>query len=205
MDIPTLLRLKREHDPLFLVPLGNKEFLEEQSIANVEEMDWWDKYVFKGKDVYLVPAKHFSMRGLCDRNTTLWGGFVIITNGGPVYFAGDTGYGKHFEMIRRKFGPMRFSMLPIGAYRPRWFMKPVHTSPAEAALAHIDLDSRRSMGIHFGTFIQADDGRIEPIIDLKEAMIDMDIEFSSFILPRHGKGVMIDPLMEKEEISQSGK
>ncbi len=205
LDLHTLEMLRKDHDPKFRVPLGNRALLEENDINRVEEMDWWDSIPFRHMDIHLVPAQHFAMRGTCDRNTTLWGGFVMMTEGGPVYFAGDTGYGPHFKMINERFGPMRFSMLPIGAYRPRWFMKPVHTSPAEAVDAHIDVESRKSMGIHFGTFIQADDGRLESIIDLKDALYEKKIDFGEFILPRHGKGVMIAPLGESRKTAESAK
>ena len=44
------------------------------------------------------------------------------------------------------------SLIPIGAYSPRDFMGDVHMDPAEAVKAHLDLESRLSIGIHYGTF-----------------------------------------------------
>ena len=29
----------------------------------------------------------------------------------------------HFAQVAAKLGPMRLAVLPIGAYKPRWFMK----------------------------------------------------------------------------------
>ncbi|MGA2297656.1 MAG: MBL fold metallo-hydrolase [FCB group bacterium] len=194
MDLPTLEMLDRKFKPMFLVPLGNKELLNKYEINNVKEMDWWDSDSSKGIQIYFVPSRHFSGRGLCDRNKTLWGGYVILTSGGPVYFAGDTGFGKHFKQIFDKFGPIRLSMLPVGAYRPRWFMKPIHVNPDEAVQAHIILHSQTSMAIHWGTFRQADDGMYEPIDDLKISLAKHNLTENDFLVLKHGIGKNIEAL-----------
>ena len=64
----------------------------------------------------------------------LWGGFVLQTLGGLVYFAGDTGYGDGaiFRALRERHGSPDVALLPIGAYAPRWFMADQHTDPADA-------------------------------------------------------------------------
>lgn len=200
MDIPTLKKLQRRDNPIFIVSLGNKPLMVENGMTNTFEMDWWDKMII-GKDTKLtfVPAQHFSMRGMCDRNTTLWGGFVIESEGGPIYFAGDTGFGIQFQQIYDKFGPMRFSMLPIGAFIPEEFVAPVHTSPAEALDAHLILKSQWSMGIHWGTFRQADDGLKDPIDALKYALEKHGLTAKDFSLFEHGKGYLIPPLKELSE------
>jgi L-ascorbate metabolism protein UlaG (beta-lactamase superfamily) len=189
LDISTLIMLKENHNPVFIVPLGCRDLLSENGIDKVIELDWWDEYT--PAKITLVPARHFSMRGLSDGNNTLWAGFVLQTVGGPVYFAGDTGFGKHFEMIYKKFGPMRFSMIPIGAFSPRWFMSSVHISPDEAVKAHKILHSKKSMGIHFGTISQADDGQYEPIYYLKEALNKENIPSDEFIVLPEGDGLRI--------------
>lgn len=195
LDIETVKALDKKFHPHFLTPLGNKAFLEENGIKRVTELDWWNEVVARdGRKITFVPARHFSGRGTCDRNETLWGGFVINTAGGPIYFAGDTGFGSHFQKIFDKFGPMRFSMIPIGAYRPTWFMSPVHVTPEEAVKAHIILESKQSMGIHFGTFAQADDGQYEPITDLAKALKRHNLRPGSFFAPEHGKGFSVPAL-----------
>jgi N-acyl-phosphatidylethanolamine-hydrolysing phospholipase D len=47
---------------------------------------------------------------------------------------------------------MDLALLPIGAYEPRWFMKDIHMNPDEAVRAHLDLQAKQSLGMHFGTF-----------------------------------------------------
>jgi L-ascorbate metabolism protein UlaG (beta-lactamase superfamily) len=188
LDIDTLERLMHEHPAHIYTSLGVGTYLATQGITAVTETDWWDSLdLGNGIRLHATPAFHFSNRGLFDRNTSLWCGFLLEAPKGNVYFAADTGFGPFFEEIRKRFGPPRLSLLPIGAYRPRWFMSPVHMGPDEAVRVHQILDSRQSIGIHFGTFAQADDGEDEPI-DLLNATLDQEgIPRTSFIaLPNGG-------------------
>lgn len=163
MDLPTLRQLAEEHHPRILVPLGNERALRGGGVPGAEELDWWDSArVANGIRVHAVPAQHFSGRGLFDRDRALWAGYVITGPAGAAYFAGDTGFGPHFAEIRERHGSPRLALLPIGAYRPEWFMSRVHMSPAEALTAHRILGAETSVGIHFGTFRLADDGQDEP-------------------------------------------
>jgi L-ascorbate metabolism protein UlaG (beta-lactamase superfamily) len=163
LDLPTLRRLAAEHDPRILVPLGNRALLERAGVHGAEELGWWKSVVVAdGVRVAAVPARHFSGRGMLDRNRALWAGFVVSGPAGSAYFAGDTGFGPHFQEIRDRFGSPRLAFLPIGAYRPEWFMSRVHMSPDEALRAHRILGAGTSVGIHFGTFRLADDGQDEP-------------------------------------------
>ena len=65
---------------------------------------------------------------------------------------------------------MRLAILPIGAYEPRQLMESVHIDPAHAVQAHLDLRAGTSLGVHWGTFAQTDEGRDTPIEDLKSAL-----------------------------------
>ena len=68
--------------PLFLVPLGIKDWLAKTGIANAREMDWGDEAGADGLDFWFVPATHWSARSPTDRNETLWGGWVVKTPAG---------------------------------------------------------------------------------------------------------------------------
>jgi L-ascorbate metabolism protein UlaG (beta-lactamase superfamily) len=135
----------------------------------IEELDWWQSTTVGDAEITCVPAQHFSARTLWDRNRTLWCGYVVRTGGLTVYFAGDSGYSPHFEAIGARFPSIDVALLPIGAYEPRWFMKPVHMNPDEAVRAHLDLRARRSIGMHFGTFQLTDEAIDEPLRALERA------------------------------------
>lgn len=187
-DLPTLRKLQKTHQPIFCVALGNKTFLEKKGFKNVHEFDWWHgKDILNGLNIRFVPAQHFTRRGLFDENKTLWGGFVLKSHSGTLFFAGDTGYGTHFEEIRKRCGNPDFALLPIGAYLPRRLMQPVHMSPEDAVIAHIDLQSKQSMGIHFGTFQLGDEGPHQAAKDLNLALQKFDVPNEQFVaLPNGG-------------------
>lgn len=192
MDIHAVRKLHRVHDPLFVVPLGVERYLHKQGIHNTVHLDWWDRHAL-GPELGLtaVPARHFSGRGLFDRDKTLWCGYVLHAEMGNIYFAGDSGYGDFFKEIGQKMGPMHTSFIPIGAYKPRWFMKPIHMSPEEAVQVHRDVRSQKSFAMHFGTFPMADDGMREPQADLIKARNDYGIPESKFIIPVEGQTEII--------------
>lgn len=159
LDLPTLKKLWDRDKPIFVVPLKNKELLFSEGIGNIAELDWWQSLAFKNNvTISLVPARHWSGRGLFDRDETLWGGYVISFKEKNIFFAGDTGFGPHFEQIKERFGAFSVALLPIGAYLPIWFMKDNHLSPEEVIKVADILKARITIPMHFGTFALGDDG-----------------------------------------------
>ncbi|HVS31587.1 MAG TPA: MBL fold metallo-hydrolase [Thermoanaerobaculia bacterium] len=169
LDVPTLRALELRDAPIILSHLGNSALMARSDLTG-RDLDWWNGLDVKGVKITSVPAQHFSARGLSDRDATLWGGFVISGSSGNVYFAGDTGWGKHFAEIAQRFAPIRLALLPIGAYLPRWFMKSAHITPAEAVDAHIALNAKTSVPMHYGTWALGDDGEAQPLEDLRAAI-----------------------------------
>lgn len=188
LDIKTLKKLAALYDPEIYTPLGVGLFLKKHGIERVTEMDWYQETTLTsgGLKLLCTPAQHFSGRGMYDRDRTLWSGFAIMTGKGSIYYSGDTGYGEFFNEIATKIAPVRLSFLPIGAYKPAWFMAPIHTSPADAVKIHRILNSAKSIGMHFGTFPLADDGMRDPENDLKIALEKDGIPENEFIAPEEG-------------------
>lgn len=192
LDIDTIKHLQSRFDPQFIVPLGVERYLHNQGVDNTIRMDWWDKYGLGDNTlVSAVPARHFSGRGLFDRNKTLWCGYVIEHPSGHIYFAGDTGYGNFLKEIGKAFAPIQTAILPIGAYKPRWFMEAIHMSPEEAVKAHEDLQSQQSIAMHYGTFPMADDGMYEPIEDLNKAVRKHQLHSNEFLTLQHGESFQL--------------
>lgn len=194
LDLDSIKKIDQVHRPLFLVPLGDGRLLESIGISNFKEMDWNDSYFHAPSQstIYFTRCNHWSARGVFDRNLSLWGSYFIQTNNKKIYFAGDTGYGSHFDELSKKWGAMDISLLPIGAYEPRWFMKDQHMNPEDAVQAHLDLQSKSSYGIHFGTFQLTDEGLLDPVQDLKKALEKKQIPPQNFTAPEFGKVYQVE-------------
>lgn len=188
LDAATMKRLASRFSPKVLVPLGNKRLIRSFGIADVHEMDWWnDIQIIPSLSIILTPAQHFSARTPFDRQKSLWGGFMIRHRNHQIYFEGDSGYSPHFVDIRKRLGSPDISILGIGAYEPQWFMQPMHMNPAEAVQAHIDLGSRRSIAMHFGTFQLSAEAIDQPSIDLRDALRNRGIPEADFLVPLEGE------------------
>ena len=189
---PTMRRLAREHAPTVVSGLGNARLLQAMGVSEAVDLDWWGVHAVTDRvSVVATPARHFSGRGLRDRDGTLWCGLALETPSGTVFFAGDTGMGMHFEQIRERLGSPRLALLPIGAVRPEWFMRPVHMTPEDAIEAHHMLGAGTSVATHYGTFALADDAQDEPIERLRAALDDECRE--RFLVLEHGVGKLIAP------------
>jgi L-ascorbate metabolism protein UlaG (beta-lactamase superfamily) len=189
LDLQTVRTLFGGHHPQFITPLGVKAFLQGEKIKGATDLDWWESQEIKnGIVVQAVPAQHFSGRGLLDRDGTLWCGYMLRTSKGVIYFAGDSGYNDHiFKEIAEKTAPIKISILPIGAYKPYWFMSAVHTSPEDAVKAHLDLKSQNSIASHFGTFPLADEGLEDPKRDLAIALSKYNVNEQEFVTLAEGE------------------
>jgi len=198
LDRLTIRRLWKEHHPRFYTSLGNARRLRRFGVTDVVEMDWWQESLHEsGVRVVCTPAQHFSGRTPFDRDATLWCGFMLEPKDGgaenAIYFAGDTGFGPLFSQIAARFPSPRLALLPIGAFRPEWFMGEVHCSPADALAAHRILRPRLSVASHFGTFPLADDGFDEAPVRLNNLLHTLAPEaLASFVMLAEGGWRMVD-------------
>lgn len=171
LDMSTLRKLRTRHRAQIFCPLGVAKLLRKLGYSDPVELDWWQSSQFSSAiRIHCTPAQHFSGRSLFNRNRTLWCSWLIENSCGNIYFGGDTGFGSHFAEIVRRFPSPRLALLPIGAYRPTWFMGSVHMSPDEAVRAHGILQAQTSVAIHYGTFRLADDGETEAADRLGDLM-----------------------------------
>jgi len=198
LDRRTLRRLWKEHHPRFYTSLGNARRLRGFGVSDVVEMDWWQELRHEsGVRVVCTPAQHFSGRTPWDRDTTLWCGFALEPKDGgaenAIYFAGDTGFGPLFSQVAARFPSPRLALLPIGAFRPEWFMGEVHCSPADALEAHRILQPGLSVASHFGTFPLADDGFDEAPVRLNNLLHTLAPEAAEkFVMLAEGGWRMVD-------------
>jgi L-ascorbate metabolism protein UlaG (beta-lactamase superfamily) len=187
LDLETLQKLEMKFHPVFITALGNALFLKARGLKNVVELDWWESHSVLDTEFTLTPAQHFSSRSMRDRDQSLWGGFYIKTLDYKIFFAADSGYCPCFKEIAERLGNPDLSFIPIGAYEPRWFMRTVHMNPDDAVLAHRDLGSQQSVGIHFGCFKLTAESIDAPIADLTKALAKYEVEAKKFYAPEFGR------------------
>lgn len=177
--------------PLFIVPLGLKEWFAGVGIHNVVELGWWQRHAVHGVDIVLTPAHHWSSRTPWDRRLTLWGGFAILGDGLKLVYTGDTGYAPDFVEIRRRLAAedsFDLALIPVGCYEPREFMRSQHVNPEEAVRIHQDLGARRSIGVHWGTFMDLCDEPLDQAPkDLALARTSAGLADDAFVVLQRGE------------------
>ncbi|KAJ5610355.1 N-acyl-phosphatidylethanolamine-hydrolyzing phospholipase D [Penicillium lagena] len=139
-----------------------------------------------------LPCQHTSARTPFDKATTLWASWSVSSGGKSVYFAGDTGYRSvprsskevddwgsefahlpvcpAFKQIGGLRGPFDLGLIPIGAYKPRHVLSPVHSNPYDSVEIFKDTKCKKAIGIHWGTWAVAEENVLEPPQLLKKAM-----------------------------------
>lgn len=172
---------RRNPDALWCVPLGMRASVARCGVRRITEQDWWEATTHDSNAgagaaqevrVQAVPAQHFSGRGLTDHDRALWCGWVIEVDGRRIYYAGDSAMHPEFGTIASRSGPFDLTMIPIGAYDPRWFMRAVHMNPEEAvaawqSIADVQRDTHHRapppmLCIHWGTYKLTDEPMDEP-------------------------------------------
>jgi L-ascorbate metabolism protein UlaG (beta-lactamase superfamily) len=168
LDAPTIRSFPR--DTLVLVPANLAGWFRRRRFRNVVELDWYESHRVGAVTFDFVPAHHWSRRGLFDTCRSLWGGWVLTTDEGRrVYFAGDTGYGHFFPEIAARYPGIDLALMPVGAYEPAWFMRPVHLNPGEAVRACGDLGAPRMATMHWGTFLLSTEPLMAPVEEAQKA------------------------------------
>ncbi|MBS9722282.1 MBL fold metallo-hydrolase [Tianweitania sp. BSSL-BM11] len=191
LDMAAIKQLVAIHDPLIVTPLGNDHVIHAKvPAARVKTGDWLDSVPLRDDvTIHFEPAHHWSARWTRDRRMALWAAFVIETPGGKIYFAGDTGFhgGTNFRATAERHPELRFALLPIGAYEPRWFMEGHHQNPAEAVEAFKILQAPLAGGYHWGTFQLTNEAVDAPEQDLQAALQAAGVEAERFQALRPGQ------------------
>jgi len=199
LDAPTVRRLASRfgHDMLWITPPGYRHWLNRRGARNVRELDWWDTTRLDGHGATLTisacPAQHWTRRRPFVRSRRLWASFALDTGAGSrIFFGGDSGYCPAFAEIGERLGPFDAALLPIGAYEPRWFMKPAHMDPDEAVQAWRDLGGRGQLvAMHWGTFILTDEPALEPPARARAAWARAGGATDELSILRHGETLIL--------------
>ncbi|UOQ74226.1 MBL fold metallo-hydrolase [Hymenobacter cellulosilyticus] len=163
LDYQTIRRLK-EKARNFYVPLGVGAHLRAWGVApeKVHELDWKDSVQLPGLTIVSTPARHFSGRGLTNRNSTSWSSWVLKSATKRVFYSGDGGYGPHFKSIGAQHGPFDLALLECGQYDAQWSQ--IHMTPEQSVQAGLDVQARTMLPVHWGAFTEANHAWNDPIL-----------------------------------------
>ncbi|MEC3860471.1 MBL fold metallo-hydrolase [Mesobacterium sp. TK19101] len=181
MDLATLRRLKAQHDPMVITPLGNDTIIAGTGLRT-QTQDWGQSTRFGPLGVHCVPCHHWGARGVNDRSMALWAAFVLTGRRGSVLFVGDTGFdqGRPYRDLADRFGRLRAALLPIGAYDPQWFMADQHQNPDEAVTGFRLSGAAYGIGHHWGTIQLTNEGRNAPRARLLAALEQQSVSSDRF-------------------------
>jgi len=187
LDYGSIVKLKDKVEQ-FYVPLGIKAHLTSWGIDadKITEFDWWESINYNGVKFVSTPARHFSGRGVTNRNSTLWCSWVLKSDNSNIFFSGDSGYGKHFKEIGEKYGPFDFTMMECGQYNEQWAQ--IHMSPEETIQASIDVQSNLVMPIHWGSFKLALHSWDDPIVRASAKANELNVTITT---PKVGEAIVL--------------
>jgi L-ascorbate metabolism protein UlaG (beta-lactamase superfamily) len=170
LDKATVVQLAKAQPSLrFYVPLGVGAHLEKWGIApdRISELDWGEEAALpSGLRLAAVPSRHFSGRGVLDRDKTLWAAWAVVGRTHRVFFGGDGGYFDGYAKVGERLGPFDLAMLEIGAFNANWGQ--IHLGPEKALVATRDLKAQVLLPIHWAGFNLAVHRWDEPIATLVE-------------------------------------
>ena len=165
LDRNTILKLG--NSPRYFVPERVGAWFKNEGITNVAELPWWKSGAIGPLTISAVPAKHWSKRWAYGLEDMGWGGYVVGSPVGTIYFAGDTGYhNEYFKEIGKRFPHIDLGLIPIGAYYAREIFGRFHIDPEEAIKVHQEVGAKKSIGMHWGTFMLTQEPLQEPPLEL---------------------------------------
>jgi L-ascorbate metabolism protein UlaG (beta-lactamase superfamily) len=168
LDYESVSWLAENSDVPFLVPLGIGAHLEAWGMPadRIHELEWWEEREIKGVRLVSTPARHFSGRGLFDRNHTLWTSWAMVGPTQRAWYSGDTGPFEAAAEIGEKLGPFDLTMVESGAWNPAWGN--IHLGPDAAKEMHEMVRGKAMMPVHWGTFQLAPHEWDQPFVRLRD-------------------------------------
>ncbi|MBC8082594.1 MAG: MBL fold metallo-hydrolase [Hymenobacter sp.] len=187
LDYQTIRRIKSKVAH-FYVPLGIGPHLRKWGVAptRITEMNWNDSVRLPGLTIVCTPSRHFSGRGLTNRNSTLWSSWVLKSATKRVFYSGDGGYGPHFRAIGAAHGPFDLALMECGQYNADW--AEIHMMPEQSVQAAVDVRGRVMLPVHWAAFTEANHAWTDPIERATAAAMRQHLPLTT---PRLGEPVTL--------------
>ncbi len=188
--------LRKLPNSIFIIPKGLGVNFENHKIKNFKEVATWKLHNFKGIKIEAVPMKHWCFEGM-HIDYELCFGYVLTLGKKKILFCGDTDYEAIlFRKIKKHFGHFDLAFIPIGGYYSYNFIKVLkkiwktsHINPFQAVQIHRDINSKLSIGMHFGTFKLSKETHRQVLSALASAKRKKKIKDHEFITIKVGETI----------------
>lgn len=170
----------------YIVPLGVSKHLLRWGIdkKKIEELAWWEDTSYKDIQFTCTPSRHFSGRRLTGQNRTEYCSYVIKTKNHQFFDSGDGSLGKHFELIKEKFGEFDLVVMECGQYSGNWHYS--HMYPEETVEMARVIDAKVTVPVHWGAFVISDHAWDDSIRRFTKAAATMGL---NIISPQIGESI----------------
>ena len=132
-----------------ITPLSVGKYLKHYGFSEniITQVDWGDQVkIDEQLSIDTHTARHFSGRGMFNKNKTLWASFVLHYQDKKIFIGGDSGYGKHFKQIGEQYDKIDWAFLENGQYDAGW--REIHSFPQQTVQAALDLKAVRLFPVH---------------------------------------------------------
>ena len=181
---PKTLKAMDKKVDRYIVPLGVSKHLLRWGIdkEKITELAWWENVTFKEILFTCTPSRHFSGRRLTGQNRTEYCSYVIKTKDHQFFESGDGSIGKHFELIKERFGEFDLAAMECGQYSGNWHYS--HMYPEESVEMAKMIDAKVTIPVHWGAFVISDHAWDDPIVRFKK---EADKEKLEYLTPSIGE------------------
>ena len=178
----------------FITPLGYTDIFDELELKHQTRLDWYERFQAGKLEITLLPCNHWTVRNpFTGPNRSLWGSYMIQTASGyTIYISGDTAYFDGFQQLGKEFD-IDLAVFNLGAYEPRWFMAPSHINPAETVRAFQELNAKKLMIVHWGTFRLGDEPVHFPPMQIRKELKRAGL-LHRLVDLKHGETYFQDPI-----------
>ena len=81
--------------------------------------------------------------------------------------------------------------MPIGSYCPRWHLRQQHCDPQDVVKMHLELGAKKTVGVHYATWILSDEHYLAPPREL--GLVAKEMKVSANVIAGHMGRTMLIP------------
>lgn len=187
LDKQTVLRLASKTNQ-FIVPQGMSGNLTKWGIRadKIKEIKTFQEQRIGELTLTATPAKHYSGRGLTDKNKSECASWVIKTAKTAIFYSGDSAYDDHFTEIGKKYGPFDLVLMECGQYDSHW--PDNHMFPEQSVQAVVNVGGNHFIPVHWAGFALGFHPWQEPVERARVAANDQPV---NLLTPMMGEPVRI--------------